>query len=855
MKKNESKIKQLETKLAEAEEIISTIERGEADAVLSQKNVMLLRLKETEKALQEIEQRYHSFVEKNPDAVFYLDVDGIIREVNLAAQELTGYSKEELIGMNWLELCEHEDKKRVMRHIEKSLAGKTIEWQALMINKDNQRSYLFLTAGTLIDSGAKKGLFIVAQDYTKLRRIEDDLRVHQEELETQNEELRRTQEELERTRNSYLDLFEHAPVGYLLLNADGTIRDANLTAAKLFGRERSNLAGLRIGKLAISDDHDKSYLHLRNLSASNGKQSMELRFHGPEKSIFWALVETVAFGQDQNNVDAFRMTITDVTKKKLAEQALKEAERKYRELVQFAPAGIYEIDFRKRKFTAVNDVMCEMLGYSREELLAMDPFSILDTEGQARFRERMKSWLAGVKQVKNVEYRVKTKDGRILDILLEVTFTADDKGKPLGATVVAHDITERKRTERALERERELLQQIVENIPVMLVTWEPSLKRFTLNRCATDVLGWTNEDANNGDLMRKVYPDPEYRAEVGTYMQSFSPEWREFDATARNGEKIPSLWNNIRLNDDTMIGIGIDVRELKEAEEKMVRQNTVLEGIARILSETITTETEEELGSVCLKVAEGITNSQISFLAELNHRSGKLEEITISSSGWDECRMSDKSGHGKKSPPVFDIQGIFGRVLRDGSGYYTNDPSSHPDSIGTPEGHPKLSSFLGVPLFQEKRIIGMMGLGNCENGYRPEDLEAAQSLSSAIVEALFRKRAEQALIESEKKNRALVRYAPAGIFEVDFHKQCFTVFNDAMCRMVGYSREELLEMSPFDILHKSEHAHFEKQIKKWLNEKEPNRTLEYKIKSADGRILEMLLQATYTRDEDGKPLG
>ncbi|MBD3291033.1 response regulator, partial [candidate division KSB1 bacterium] len=46
-----------------------------------------------------------------------------------------------------------------------------------------------------------------------------------------------------------------------------------------------------------------------------------------------------------------------------------------------------------------------------------------------------------------------------------------------------------------------------------------------------------------------------------------------------------------------------------------------------------------------------------------------------------------------------------------------------------------------------------------------------------------------------------------------------------------------------------------KQIKKWLNEKEPNRTLEYKIKSADGRILEMLLQATYTRDEDGKPLG
>lgn len=143
--------------------------------------------------------------------------------------------------------------------------------------------------------------------------------------------------------------------------------------------------------------------------------------------------------------------------------------------------------------------------------------------------------------------------------------------------VVFNDVSERRRAEEALAHERRLLESIVQNIPVMLVVWDAALDRFTLNPHAQEVLGWTNSDANEGDFMSKVYPDPEYRAEVSRFMQSLSPKWREFINTAKDGERVPCRWTNVRLDDDTMVGIGIDLRERKKAEAELHELNQALE--------------------------------------------------------------------------------------------------------------------------------------------------------------------------------------------------------------------------------------------------------------------------------------
>ena len=54
----------------------------------------------------------------------------------------------------------------------------------------------------------------------------------------------------------------------------------------------------------------------------------------------------------------------------------------------------------------------------------------------------------------------------------------------------------------------------------------------------------------------------------------------------------------------------------------------------------------------------------------------------------------------------------IGRVLKDNISLISNDPPSHPDSIGIPKGHPPLSAFLGVPLRYKEKVVGMIGVGN-----------------------------------------------------------------------------------------------------------------------------------------------
>ncbi|MBI0535378.1 PAS domain S-box protein [Roseomonas sp. KE2513] len=203
------------------------------------------------------------------------------------------------------------------------------------------------------------------------------------------------------------------------------------------------------------------------------------------------------------------------------------------------------------------------------------------------------------------------------------------------------------------------------------------------------------------------------------------------------------------------------------SDERLERKNAVLDGINRIFKEALTAATEEELGQVCLAVAEEVTGSAFGFMGEINFRTNRLDDLSVSERGWQAFSMEDPSFPKGKAPTGLKLHGIYGRVLLDGKGLIANDPASHPDRIGTPKGHPPLRSFLGVPLIHAGRTIGMLGLGNREGGYRPEDLEAAEALAPAILQALFSRRIEQRLRESEERLATVFHVLPVGIGVLD----------------------------------------------------------------------------------------
>lgn len=130
-------------------------------------------------------------------------------------------------------------------------------------------------------------------------------------------------------------------------------------------------------------------------------------------------------------------------------------------------------------------------------------------------------------------------------------------------------IAERTRAERILERERQLLERLIDSIPVMVTIYDPAIQEVRLNRHVEEVVGWTNEDLEHGDVMELCYPDPELRERVRRFMQSVEPGWRDFEMRAKDGSVVPASWANIRLTDDRQVGIGIDLSERVEAEREL----------------------------------------------------------------------------------------------------------------------------------------------------------------------------------------------------------------------------------------------------------------------------------------------
>lgn len=151
----------------------------------------------------------------------------------------------------------------------------------------------------------------------------------------------------------------------------------------------------------------------------------------------------------------------DATDYVKAEEELQKTRDNYKHLIQYAPTGIYEIDFKGPRFKKVNDVMCQILGYSKEELIEMNPMELMSDESQKLFQDRIHRASKGEKITDSVDFKLITKDGREIWTELNSKFSYKD-GKLEGAFVVAHDITKRKKAEEELKNSEERFRAFVE---------------------------------------------------------------------------------------------------------------------------------------------------------------------------------------------------------------------------------------------------------------------------------------------------------------------------------------------------------------------------------------------------------
>ncbi len=152
----------------------------------------------------------------------------------------------------------------------------------------------------------------------EIRAIIDELGVHQIELQMQNEELRKVHLEMEASRAQYFDLYDLAPVGYLVLSDKGLVIEANLKARGLLGFARGSLVGRPITQFILGEDHDLYYLNHKRLVETGLFQAFELRMVKKDGSAGWVRLESNAV-QKKNGAPTFLLTMSDITDRRFAE--------------------------------------------------------------------------------------------------------------------------------------------------------------------------------------------------------------------------------------------------------------------------------------------------------------------------------------------------------------------------------------------------------------------------------------------------------------------------------------------------------------------------------------------------------
>ena len=152
----------------------------------------------------------------------------------------------------------------------------------------------------------------------KAKTLVHELEVHQVELEMQNQELREVQQRLEEARDGYSDLFDFAPIGYLILDKKGVIENINLTACKMMGLDRSLIKGKPFSAYISRKESGTMFLKLREALHTGVLKRFELQINQSNYGQFTALIHGTVSENREGKV-IYRLSMQDVTEIRKAE--------------------------------------------------------------------------------------------------------------------------------------------------------------------------------------------------------------------------------------------------------------------------------------------------------------------------------------------------------------------------------------------------------------------------------------------------------------------------------------------------------------------------------------------------------
>lgn len=336
-------------------------------------------------------------------------------------------------------------------------------------------------------------------------------------------EQKRNFEELQQSRAQLKNIFEHADAGIYLLDPSGSITFSNERWAELLDVPAAKLTGKNLSNYIFKSDIPYSrYLFESLIAQEVEKFSLELRYRRADNSLFWGALSAIPIFDSKNQIVSIVNFVSDITQKKETENALKESERRFREILEKIYLLAIMLD-NDANITFCNEYFLNKTGWQPREILGENWFDIFPTQKTGQNPQDYKRAIQMETLVSRHENEILTSTGETLLIAWSNILLRDANGKVIGSASIGEDITERRQAQQAERAQRlfaealydtataitstlefdEVLNRILENLDSAVETTSANISLIEGNNVRfVRAKGYENYGISNNDVLK-----------------------------------------------------------------------------------------------------------------------------------------------------------------------------------------------------------------------------------------------------------------------------------------------------------------------------------------------------------------